>query len=62
MDKHPTPVFAGPTPASLYEPLTEHEVAALRPAPGFGQWLANLIRGYRGSSTNSAISRDVRAR
>jgi hypothetical protein len=64
MNRHPTPVFAGPAPAKLDRPLTEREVAALRPAPSVGQWLASVLRGesYRGSSTNTRMSRAVRSR
>jgi hypothetical protein len=64
MNRHPTPVFAAPTPGKHNEPLADHEIAALRPAPSVGQWLASVIRGtpYRGSSTNTRISREVRSR
>jgi hypothetical protein len=69
MSKHPKPVFAGPTLASLYAPLSEREVAIRRPARTLRRRLADVVRGessrariYRGSSTNSRMSRDVRAR
>jgi hypothetical protein len=46
--KHPRPVFAGPTPASILDPvLDEDTVTSVRPRE-FDGWLARVLRRLLG--------------